>query len=100
MSQENLVITAKRYNQAPSIQRLGSILGEISDQKVSALLLAYLKTVKHCPVLIRSQKEKPDTMAAGNAVECWSSPTKKRYGSVFSVYRLGQLSDITHWNGV
>jgi hypothetical protein len=29
-------------------------------------LMGYLKTIKHYPVLLRSQKEKPQTMVTGN----------------------------------
>lgn len=64
---EKLVIVAKRYDQITTIQRLGFLLDEILNQKTLASpLLSYLKTVKHYPVLLRPQKEKPGTMAAGN----------------------------------
>jgi predicted transcriptional regulator of viral defense system len=65
---EKLAITAKRYEQIVAIQRLGYLLDEILDQKTLASpLLSYLKTVKHYPVLLRPQKEKPQTMVTGNA---------------------------------
>ena len=64
---EKLVIAAKRYEQIAAIQRLGFLLDVILDQKkLVSPLLSYLKTVKHYPVLLRPQKERPDTMATGN----------------------------------
>jgi predicted transcriptional regulator of viral defense system len=67
MKPEKLAATAKRYGQIATVQRLGFLLDEIINKKALASpLLEYLKTVKHYPVLLRPQKEKPQTMVTGN----------------------------------
>lgn len=67
LNAKRLTETASRYGQIATIQRLGFILDKILDQRLLASpLLAYLKTVKHYPVLLRPQKGKPDTMVTGN----------------------------------
>lgn len=64
---EKLAGAAKQYEQIATIQRLGFLLDEILGQKaLASFLLSYLKTVKHYPVLLRPQKEKPETMVTGN----------------------------------
>ncbi|HVB02646.1 MAG TPA: type IV toxin-antitoxin system AbiEi family antitoxin [Chitinophagaceae bacterium] len=67
MHAEKLAETASRYGQIAIVQRLGFILDEILDQRsLASPLLAYLKTVKHYPVLLRPQKGESDTMVTGN----------------------------------
>ena len=64
---EKLVRTAERFQQVSTVQRIGYLLDEILGKKELAHPLSdYLKTVKHFPVLLRPQKEKPDTMITGN----------------------------------
>lgn len=65
---EKLVRTAERFHQVSTVQRLGYLLDEILGKKELAIPLSdYLKTIKHFPVLLRPQKEKPATMTTGNA---------------------------------
>ena len=67
MEPEKLAATAKRYGQIATVQRLGFLLDNVLDKKAHTLPLQdYLKTVKHYPVLLRPQKEKPQRMVTGN----------------------------------
>lgn len=67
MEPEKLAATAKRYGQVATVQRLGFLLDEILENNaLISPLLEYLKTVRHYPVLLRPQKEKPQTMVTGN----------------------------------
>jgi len=63
-----LAKAAENFQQVATVQRLGYLLDETLGKKDLVQPLAeYLKTVKHFPVLLRPQKEKPDTMITGNA---------------------------------
>lgn len=65
---EKLAAASERYNQVAVVQRLGFLLDEILHEKELAEALAtYLKTVRHYPILLRPQKNKPPSMATGNS---------------------------------
>ena len=67
LNDEQLVQTAKHYGQISVIQRLGYLFEEVLGKKELVEPLAtYLKSVKHFPVLLRPQKNKPVTMITGN----------------------------------
>jgi predicted transcriptional regulator of viral defense system len=64
---QKLAETAKRFYQITTVQRLGFILSEVlRNQELCKPLAEYIKTVKHFPVLLRPQKEKPESMITGN----------------------------------
>lgn len=67
LNAEKLAAAAERFQQVSTVQRLGFLLDEVLKQKeLTKPLLEYLKTVKHFPVLLRPQKEKPQNMITGN----------------------------------
>lgn len=67
MDAETLVATAKNYADTATVQRLGYILHEILYLAPFAeSLIDYLKTTKYYPILLHSQKEKPENMVSGN----------------------------------
>ncbi len=62
-----LAEAAKRFSQVATVQRLGYLLDEVLQKRTLVEPLSeYLKTVKHFPVLLRPQKEKPGNMITGN----------------------------------
>lgn len=64
---KKLAHAAENFQQVATVQRLGYLLAEVLGKKELTIPLSgYLKTVKHFPVLLRPQKEKPDTKVTGN----------------------------------
>jgi predicted transcriptional regulator of viral defense system len=61
-----LLQVATHYKNVSTVQRLGYLLEFLERQDVAAPLAAYLKKVKHFPVLLRPQKRKPKSMVTGN----------------------------------
>lgn len=67
MEGKEIAKTAQRYEQVVAVQRLGYLLEEVLQQPaLSNSLFEYLQSVKFFPVLLRPQKEKPDSMTTGN----------------------------------
>ena len=65
---DKLVTVAKSFNQIASVQRLGFLLDIILEQhELARPLQEYIKTIKHFPVLLRPQKEKPSSMSSKNS---------------------------------
>lgn len=67
MDAQKLVKAAKRFYQITTVQRLGFLLDEILQKhELSNPLAEYVKGSKYFPVLLRPQKEKPESMITGN----------------------------------
>jgi len=66
MNPDKLLDTARRYSPVTAVQRLGFLLEEIIGNKdLGKPMKAFLKDVRHFPVLLRPQKDKTD-MITGN----------------------------------
>lgn len=66
INNEALAQAIKRYGNVATIQRLGFLMETLGKTELADPLNEYLESVKHFPILLRPQKEKPATMAAGN----------------------------------
>ncbi len=67
MDAMKLAETARRFNQTAAVQRLGFLLDVVlNQQEMVKPLKEILTKVKHFPVLLRPQKEKPSSMRTDN----------------------------------
>jgi len=66
INKETLAESIRRYGNVATIQRLGFLLETLEKAELAGSIMEYLKNVKHFPILLRPQKEKPATMVTGN----------------------------------
>lgn len=62
-----LVETGEQYGEVAVVQRLGYLLEYVLEEnKLSAALFNYLKSIEYYPTLLRPQKKKPENVVTGN----------------------------------
>jgi predicted transcriptional regulator of viral defense system len=66
INKDVLLQAISRYKNVATVQRLGFLLETLGKTELADGLIDYLKSVKHFPILLRPQKEKPETMVTGN----------------------------------
>lgn len=66
MDKDVLIQTITSYRNVATVQRLGFVLETLEKNELAGALMQYLEGVKHFPILLRPQKEKPATMVTGN----------------------------------
>ncbi len=64
---DKLVEAAIQYNETSTVQRLGYLLEHVLEEnKISDALYDYLEQIEFYPILLRTQKKKPENMITGN----------------------------------
>lgn len=64
---DQLVETAKQYEEVAVVQRLGYLLEYVLEENsLSDVLYNYLESIGHYPTLLRPQRKKPENMITGN----------------------------------
>lgn len=67
---EKLVETAKQYEEISVVQRLGYVLEcVLEENELSNALYNYLESIGYYPVILRSQKIKPENMITGCCIQ-------------------------------
>jgi predicted transcriptional regulator of viral defense system len=61
-----LIQTISKYKNIATVQRLGFLLETLEKNEFVDALMKYLKGVKHFPIVLRPQKQKPQSMVTGN----------------------------------
>lgn len=64
---DKLVEAAIQYNETSTVQRIGYLLEHVLEEnKISDALYNYLEQIEFYPILLRTQKKKPENMITGN----------------------------------